>query len=182
MGNLEFHVDFNIEVPNIRDGFDLEAEQALRDLAAHHSDLTGASVSLESIVKTESPYLYQVRIVLYKRPENIALVEKGVEPAVALKGALDVLEEKVRSSREKLAQREVRRAGANDAVSRELTAKEVFATYAGDQDPQEFLEKSRVQIASELMVEGDLEQEAAYFAADQILRFSQENANRQNES
>ncbi|MGD8404269.1 MAG: hypothetical protein PVJ21_11450 [Anaerolineales bacterium] len=181
MGSLDFHVDFNIEAGDIRDEFNLEAEQALRELASHHSDLTGASVSLENIVKTESPYLYQVRIVVYKRPEDIAVVEKGVEPIIALKGALDALEEKVRASRERLAQRESRRAGSNDAVSQELTAEEVYATYAKDQDPQEYLSKSRTEIASELMVEEGLKQETAYFAADQILRVAQENANEQSE-
>ena len=181
MGSLDFHVDFNIEVANIHDEFNLEAEQALRNLATHHSDLTGASVSLESIVKTKSPYLYQVRVVLYKRPEDIAVVEKGVEPMVALKGALDTIEEKVRASRERLAQREARRAGTNDAVSQELTAEEVYATYAGDQAPEEFLSKSRTEVASKLMVEEGLEQEAAFFAADQILRVAQENASKQSE-
>jgi len=181
MGSLDFHVDFNIEATNISDEFNLEAEQALRDFAAHHSDLIGASVSLENIVKTESPYLYQVRIVLYKRPEDLAVVEKGVEPMVALKGALEALTGKVRASREKLAQRETRRTGANEAVFQELTAEEIYATYAKNQDPEEFLEKDRTEIASELMVEKGLEQEAAYFAADQIMRVAQENANKQSE-
>jgi hypothetical protein len=88
----------------------------------------------------------------------------------------------VRESRERLAQRESRRAGSNDAVTRELTAEEVYATYAKGQDPQEFLSKGRTEIASELMVEEGLKQEAAYFAADQILRVAQENANQHSES
>jgi hypothetical protein len=178
MGSLDFHVDFNIEVENISDQFNIEAEQALRELAAHHSDLTGASVSLENIVKTESPYLYQVRIVLYKRPEDIAVVEKGVEPMVALKGAIDALKGKVRDSREKLAQRESRRAGTHDAVIQELTPEEVYATFFGKQDSSKFLDKDRTELASKLMVEEGLEQEAAYFAADQILLVAQEDANK----
>jgi ribosome-associated translation inhibitor RaiA len=179
MSSLDFYVDFNIEVQNIRDEFNLEAEQALRELAAGHSDLIGASVALENIVKTESPYLYQVRITLYKRPEDIAVVEKGVEPMVALKGALDAIEKKVRASREKLDQMQERRAGMNDAVSQELTAEEVYATYVKDQEPEKFLRKDRTEIASKLMMEEGLKQEAAYFAADQILRVAQENANTQ---
>ncbi|MGB7873075.1 MAG: hypothetical protein WBL25_01735 [Anaerolineales bacterium] len=180
MGSLDFYVDFNIEVPNIEDEFNLEAEQGLRELASHHSDLTGASVSLENIVKTESPYLYQVRIVVYKRPENIAVVEKGGEPMVTLKGALDALDERVRASREKLSQTESRRAGANDAVSGELSAEEVYATYVKNQNPEELLRKDRTEIASALMVEEGLAQEAAYFAADQILRVAEKSANAQN--
>ncbi len=82
MGTLEFYVDLNIEVPNIKDEFALEAEQNLRELAAAHSDLIGASVSVESLVEAESPYLYQVRIVVYKRPENLAVVQKELRAHV----------------------------------------------------------------------------------------------------
>ena len=93
MANTDFYVDFNIEVPNIQDEFALVAERQLRSLASEHSDLVGAAVSLESIVKTETPYLYQVRIVVYKRPEDIAVIEKNVEAMIALKDALQSLEE-----------------------------------------------------------------------------------------
>ena len=80
-----------------------------------------------------------MRIVLYKRPEDIAIVEKGVEPRITLKGALDSLEKKVRASRERLGQREERRAGMNEAVFQALTAKEVYATFVQDQDVEELL-------------------------------------------
>lgn len=181
MGSLDFYVDFNIEVSNFGDEFRIEAEQQLRRLAAQHSDLVGASVSLENIVKAESPYLYQVRIVIYKRPEDIAVTEKGVEPMVVLKGALDAIEKKVRASREKLAQAPPHRSEDVKTVSYELSAEEVYATYASDQDPAELLRKGRTEIASKLMVEEGLKQEAAYFAADQILSFAEENTNNRQE-
>jgi len=179
MGSLDFYVDFNIEDPNVGEEFNLEAEQRLRNLATGHSDLIGASVSLEKIVEAESPYLYQVRIVLYKRPEDIAVIEKESEPITTLNNALDALEGKVRASREKLAQVESRRAGANDAVLQELGAEEVYATYFKGQDPEEILRKDRTEIASALMVEEGLNQEAAHFAADQILQVALEKSNEQ---
>jgi len=174
MGSLDFYVDFNVEAPNVSDEFNLEAEQQLRELASQHSDLIGASVSLENIVKTETPYLYQVRIVVYKRPEDIAVIEKDVEPMIALKGALDSLEEKIRASREKLAEANISQGSDVETVSHELTAEEVYATYASDQDPDELLRKGRTEIASKLMVKEGLKQKAAYFAADQILRVAAE--------
>ena len=177
MGSLDFYVDFNIEDQDIGNDFNLEAEQRLRDLAAGHSDLIGASVSLEKIVEVESPYLYQVRIALYKRPEDIAVVEKEAEPMIALNNALKTLEKKVRASREKLSQMESRRTGANEAVIQELGAEEVYATYFKGQNPEEILSKDRMQIASTLMVEEGLNQEAAYFAADQILRVAADKSN-----
>jgi ribosome-associated translation inhibitor RaiA len=178
MGSLDFYVDFNIEDQDIGNDFNLEAEQRLRDLAAGHSDLIGASVSLEKIVEVESPYLYQVRIALYKRPDDIAVVEKESEPMIALNNALKALEEKVRTSREKLSQLESRRTGANEAVIQELGAEEVYATYFKGQNPEKILSKDRTEIASNLMVKEGLKQEAAYFAADQILRVAQEIVNR----
>jgi len=46
MGSLDFYVDFNIEVPDMSDEFNNEAERELRKLTSDHSDLIGASVSL----------------------------------------------------------------------------------------------------------------------------------------
>jgi ribosome-associated translation inhibitor RaiA len=177
MGSLDFHIDFNIEDQDVGNDFNLEAEQRLRDLTTGHSDLIGASVSLEKIVEVESPYRYQVRIALYKRPENIAVVEKESEPMIALNNALKALEEKVRTSREKLSQMESRRTGANEAVIQELGAEEVYATYFKGQDPEEILSKDRMEIAGVLMVEEGLKQDAAYFAADQVLRAAAEKSN-----
>jgi hypothetical protein len=89
MGNMDFYVDFNIDVANIQEEFAIEAEQRIRDLASHHSDIVGAAVSLESIVKTETPYLYRVWIVVYKRPQDIAITEKDSKPVTALKNAVN---------------------------------------------------------------------------------------------
>jgi len=125
----------------------------------------------------DSPYLYQVRVVVYKRPEDIAVVEKDSEPMAALNNALKTLEEKVRASREKLSQRDSHHSEEIDTVFYELTPDEIYATYARNQKPAEFVDKSRAEIASRLMTEEGLNQEAAYFAADQILYVAQKNTN-----
>lgn len=175
MANTDFYVDFNVEVPNIQEEFTHVAERQLRNLASDHSDLVGAAVSLESIVKTETPYLYQVRIVVYKRPEDIAVIEKDAEPMIALKDALQALEEKIRASREKRRQTDSHRSEEIETVFYELTPDEVYATYAKNQKPTDVIQKSRTEIASKLMVEEGLTEEAAYFAADQILFVAQKN-------
>jgi len=173
MGSLDFYVDFNIEVPNVEDDFTFEAEQQLRNLAADHSDIVGASVSLENIVKAETPYLYQVRIVAYKRPEDIAVIQKDSKPMTALRNALEALEEKVRTSREKLVQRDSHQSEDIERIYYEQSADEVYATYAKNQKPVDVIRKNRTEIASELMVKEGLTEEAAYFAADQILSVAQ---------
>lgn len=175
MGSSDFYVDFNIEVPHVQKEFAREAEQQLRSLTADHSDIVGAAVSLESIVKTETQYLYQVRIVVYKRPEDIAIIEKDSEPMIALKNALEALEGKVRASREKLSQDDSHRDEEIEKVYYDLSADEVYATYAKNQKPAEVINKDRDEIASELMVEQGLTEDAAYFAADQILFIAQKN-------
>ena len=181
MGSMDFYVDFNIEVPNVQNEFKIEAERELRSLTAEHSDLIGAAVSLESLVKTETPYLYQVRIVVYKRPEDIAVIEKNSEPMIALKNALDALEEKIRTSREKLKHIDSHRNEEIETVFYELTPDEVYATYAKNQKPTDVIQKNRDEIASKLMVEEGLAEEAAYFAADQILFVAQKNTDQEEE-
>lgn len=180
MGSLDFYVDFNIEVENINEAFTVEAERELRALADEHSDLVGAAVSLESIVEAETPYLYQVRIVVYKQPENMAVVEKDVEPMDALRDALTALEEQVRTSRERLVQIAPHREDEKHMVSDSLTADEVYATYMENQDAAGVFEQGRTKIATRLMVEEGLNQKAAYFAADQILRAAQQRMTEKN--
>ncbi|MDX9865610.1 MAG: hypothetical protein RBT34_12470 [Anaerolineaceae bacterium] len=174
MKSLDFYVDFNIEVPNINEAFTVEAERELRALADEHSDLVGAAVSLETLVEAETSYLYQVRIVVYKRPENMAVVQKKAEPMDALRDALSALQEKVRTSREKLAQFDTHREDEKHMVTDDLSADEVYATYVKDQDPAQIFEQGRMEIATRLMVEEGLSQKAAYFAADQILQAAQQ--------
>jgi len=177
MGSLDFYVDFNIEVPDISDDFTTEAETKLRALASDRSDIVGSAVSLERIADGETPYLYQVRIVVYKRPDSIAVVIKGPEPLITLHNALDVLELKIRESREKYAQVDSHQGGDTESVAYELSEDEVYASYAKGQDPAEILNKTRTEIASSLMVEEGLNQEAAYFAADQIIRVAEKRMN-----
>lgn len=174
MGSLDFYVEFNIEVPNIGEEFTLEAEQRLRDLTSDHSDLLGAAVSLVNLVKAETPHRFQVRIVVYKRPENMAVVEKGSEPMSTLRNALDAIEKNVRKSREKLMQVDPHRAEDIKTISDELSAEEVYMTYIEDIKPEELLRRGRTKLASSLMLKEGLNQDAAYFAADQILRIAQE--------
>ena len=174
MGSADFYIDFNIEVSNMGEEFNREAERQLRELASSHSDLVGAAVSLERIVKSETSHLYQVRIVVYKRPQDIAVIKQDSDPMATLRDALDALEEKVRDSREKLAQRETRNLDQIESIYYERTAEEVYAAYAEQWEPEEVLSMDRTEIASRLMVEEGLTEDAAYFAADQILRVAEE--------
>lgn len=174
MGSADFYIDFNIEVPNMGDEFNREAESRLRELASDHSDLVGAAVSLERIIKSETSHLYQVRIVVYKRPQDMAVIKQDSDPMVTLRDALEALVEMVRQSREKLGERETKNQDTTEAIYYERTANEVYAAYAEQWGPEEIVNMGRTEIASRLMVEEGLTQDAAYFAADQILQIADE--------
>jgi ribosome-associated translation inhibitor RaiA len=96
--DFEFHVK----------GIELESEQRaevearLRELAADHKDITGASVAVEELTGATTPYNYQARVVVYMRPNDIAAVEKQETAMGAVRGALDAVERHVREYRAKL--------------------------------------------------------------------------------
>lgn len=169
MGSSDFYVDYNIEVSDVGDEFKRETEQRLRELASSHSDMVGAAVALEKIADRETYDLYRVRIVVYKRPQDIVVTKQDADPLVTLREALQILEEQVRESREKLAQKDTHRDSQIESVYYELSAEEIYATYAKGWAPDEVLRMDHTEIASRLMVEQGLTQDAADFAADQIL-------------
>jgi ribosome-associated translation inhibitor RaiA len=169
MRSSDFYVDYNIEVEGVSDGFKRETEQRLRELAASHSDIVGAAVALEKAADTQTYDVYRVRIVVYKRPQDIAVTKQDEDPLVTLRDALDALEAQVRASREKLAQNDPHRDSQIEAVYYDLSADEIYATYAKGWQPEDVLKMDHTEIASRLMVEHGLTQDAADFAADQIL-------------
>ena len=169
MGSSDFYIDYNIEPSGMGDEFERETEQRLRELASVHSDIIGAAVALEKTVDTQTYDLYRVRIVLYKRPQDIVVTKEDADPMVTLRDALDTIEEQVRASREKLAQQDTHRDSEIESVYYDLSAEEIYATYAKGWQPEEVLQMDHTEIASRLMVEQGLTQDAADFAADQIL-------------
>ena len=173
MGSSDFYIDYNIEVSNVGDEFKRETDQRLRELASSHSDLIGAAVALEKTVDTQSYDLYRVRILVYKRPQDIVVTKEDEDPILTLREALDTLEEEVRASREKLAERDHHRDAQIESVYYDLSAEEIYAAYAKGWGPDEILEMDRTEIIRHLMAEEGMTQDAADFAADQILRVAE---------
>jgi ribosome-associated translation inhibitor RaiA len=100
MGSSDFYIDYNIEVSDVGDEFKREIELRLRELASTHSDMIGTAVALEKVADTQTYDVHRVRIVTYKRPQDIVVTKKDPDPMLALRAALDTLEEQVRESRE----------------------------------------------------------------------------------
>lgn len=170
MSKSDFYIDSNINLPHLKDILESEAESRLRELARDHTDMVGANVTMEELSHSETPHAYQAIITAFIRPEDIVAVELADSPEAALDGALEALERQVRQRRDKLRQpwehpnTRVRMTNIAD-----LTPRELFDSYYMDLTPEELSELDRDAIASELMTKEGLSQQAAYYAADQIL-------------
>ncbi|MGE5462007.1 MAG: HPF/RaiA family ribosome-associated protein [Syntrophothermus sp.] len=173
MANSDFYIDYNIDVSEVGDGFKRETEQRLQDISTKNSDLVGAAVSLEKVADTTTYDVHRVRIVVYKRGKDVAVAKLDADPMVALREALDTLEKQIREARDKLAQRNTHRDSQIETVYYDLSADEIYATYAKGWQPEDILQMDHTQIASRLMVEQGLTQDAADFAADQILMIAE---------
>ena len=169
MASSDFYIDYNIEVPDVGDDFKRETEQRLLELAGSHTDMVGAAVALEKTVDTQSYDVYRVRIVVYMRPQDVSVSKEEADPMVALREVLDTLESQIRTAREKTAQKDTHRDTQIETVYYDLSADEIYATYAKGWQPEDVLQMDHTQIASRLMLEHGLTQDAADFAADQIL-------------
>jgi ribosome-associated translation inhibitor RaiA len=169
MGSSDFYIDYNIDIPEVSAEFKRETELRLRDLVADRSDVVGAAVALEKTVDTQSYDLFRVRIVLYMRPQDIVVTKEDEEPMLTLREVLDTLERQVRESRDKLAQKDTHRDTQIETVFYNLSADEIYATYAKGWQPEEVVEMDHTDIARRLMLDHGLTQDAADFAADQIL-------------
>ena len=101
MDNPDFDFEFYSEVPNVPEELRLAVLDKLESLASGKNDMIGASVAIERIAHGETPHFYQARIVAYIKPKNIAAVEKSDNLEMALNGALEAIERKIRKKREK---------------------------------------------------------------------------------
>jgi ribosome-associated translation inhibitor RaiA len=102
MGSADFYIDYETEVTGFTDDERTEIEEQLRKLASEDDDIVGAAVAVTAPGRSEKPFLYQARIVLYARPEDIAAVKKDETLQGAIKEALSAVTRQVREKREKL--------------------------------------------------------------------------------
>lgn len=151
------------------DEFKQETERRLRELAAAHTDITGAAVALEKVADTQTYDVFRVRLVIHERQQDIVVTRQDPDPIVTLRDALDTIAAQVRESRDRLAQGNTHRDRQIESVNYELRADQIYATYARGWKPEDVLQMDHTRIASRLMVEQGFTQDAADFAADQIL-------------
>lgn len=104
MDPTDFDYQFYTEVPNLDGAFASKAEAELRALAEGHKDVTGAHISLRQPAHDDTPFVYEARVTVFVRPENIVTVEQGATAEGTLNGAVKNAIRKVREKRERLGQ------------------------------------------------------------------------------
>ncbi len=102
MDSADFYVDYDSEVPEFTDDLKVDVERRLRDLAGEDTDMVGAAVAVSAPGKGAEPFLYQARVVVYARPEDIAAVKQDRNVRVALRNALSAIERQVHEKRDRL--------------------------------------------------------------------------------
>lgn len=176
MSKSDFHLDFTAKIPDpAAYRLAVEADRRLRDLAANQTDMIGAAVIVEELSHDETPHVYRARVVAYIRPKNIAAREQADAPELALDQALTVLERQVRKKRDRLSKhwQQPEELVRMDNIY-DLTPPEIYYSYFGETEPAGILDQNRDEIATVLITGEGLDQETAYYAADQILIFAQE--------
>lgn len=174
MHRTDMKIEFYSEVLQIGDEVRNEARETIEKLSRGHKDIIEASIALEDIAGEETPFLYKARIVLYMRPENIAVVEKGDSIMKAVKEALATVKRQVRKKREKLKETSHSPKIKEPDIIYELSPLELYDTYTPAQDPENIIEQGRNNLAAELMVKEKIEQKAAYYIAGQILEYAEQ--------
>lgn len=105
MSQTDFSYEFLSEIDQPDEPLRVEAEQRLRDLAADHNDIIGASVAVEELTGAETPHRFQTRIVVYMRPSNVVAVEKAPDAITSVQQTLSTVERQVREKRTRLRER-----------------------------------------------------------------------------
>jgi len=101
----DFTLEFHSEAP-LTDQVEAElvdeATTRIEALRAGHKDIIDASIAVNEVTGDQTPHRYEVRIVVYMRPNNVVAREKHENVEGALKQALSAIERQVREYRAKL--------------------------------------------------------------------------------
>ncbi len=103
MDKENFPIEFNNEIDDIKksenDYYTLAVDR-LSKLAEGNNDISGGAVNFKQPAKEhQTPYIYEVTIVVYMGSDHIAATEKGEKFQSTLDGALDAVERQVHERR-----------------------------------------------------------------------------------
>lgn len=101
MDTTTLPIEYHSDTPAFTDALKARLEKHLRKLMRGNRDITSASVGVQTDSGDTRPRAYRIRIVLYKKPANIAVVEQGETVAGTLTEAVETLKRLVREQRDR---------------------------------------------------------------------------------
>jgi hypothetical protein len=101
MEKPEFPIEYHTDVPVLEKELQDEIEERLLFLAGDRTDLTGASIAVRQPAQRDLPFIYEARILVSMRREDVIGRETSDTLGGALKGALTAVERQVREKRKK---------------------------------------------------------------------------------
>ena len=104
-----FEIEYASDTPELTDALKAKVEKRLKKLSNGHKDLTGASLAVDTPSGANQRIEYRVRLVVYRRPDNVAAVRTDDSLSRALGNVLDAVERQVREQRERQRARHRRR-------------------------------------------------------------------------
>lgn len=107
MEYVDFPIEYQTEVADVSGELQGEAERRLLELAGDHTDMTSASVMLDSPAQAPDPtqprpILYRARVLVNMRQQNVVASKEDDTAEGAMKAALEAVERQVRELRKKL--------------------------------------------------------------------------------
>ena len=96
---LPFAIEYTSTTTDLTDALKERVEKRLAKLSRRHHDLTGASLAVDTLSGDTNVPMYRVRLVVYRRPENIAVVRKRPSVEAGVNDILDVMERQIRDRR-----------------------------------------------------------------------------------
>jgi ribosomal subunit interface protein len=96
-----FAIDFQSDTERFSQRMQDKVSQRLSKLAHGHTDLTGAAVHVHTASGDSQPEQFRVRVVLFRRPNNIAGERTDERVSAALDGALSAVTKQVRKERDR---------------------------------------------------------------------------------
>jgi ribosome-associated translation inhibitor RaiA len=97
----EFPIEYQTDVALLTRELQDHIEERLLVLSDGNTDLKGASISVTEVADRATP-LYQARILVHMRPDDVVAVEKGETLEGTLRGAVKAIERQVRDKRKKM--------------------------------------------------------------------------------
>ena len=98
-------IEYHSETADFTDAQKAKVERRLQKLSGGHRAIAGAFVGVHVVSGANRHQEYRARVVLYRRPSNIAASSTADTVSLAVQDALDAVERMTREQRERMRER-----------------------------------------------------------------------------